>query len=640
MRRRSVFEQTLLLAALLTVSLIVTVLYVSTLMTGISGCSHEYCIDVGEFQVALALWGTVHYTGYPLYMLLGSPFVTGLRLLGIPPATGASLYSTVWAVLSVSILVLLIHRISKNVWVAGALGLLFATLEPIWVHGVIAEVYSLGAFLSLVMLYLALDLRERWSDKKGWLLALVGGMGVAHHRLLAVVLLPIGIFLLPTALRAWRGRRPISVIGWLMAAFLGFVAGFLPYLDIPLRIRLGTLWFYNRADTWDGFRQIFWAREVSGSSMRFTVIGGEWILALRMVVQTLILDLSVPGLFLIGGMTLRGLWFRETRPFTLLAASLGILCLVPAAIFIRAGLSLPPLLYTLILIGACLLLGLNLGRLPPRVSRVSVILCLCWAGWLGVKNYPFVVSLTRDPAGANYIATVEQVEAPPGSVIMAPWGGSYFALAYAQRVEGRMTQWEIVDHRANFQELLAEDPSRRGIYTHFSTLYLFGPQWWAERLGTPLRITSAGPEMVFLTAQPLDPPVSPGLLLGDGIVLNGWDVRYIRPDALHVVLYWSAVQRPSRNYSTFVYLTDRDEITRPEDLIAQVDYRAPVYGWYPTPEWMLGEGIREDRVIPFPSQRIPQTLFIGMYWQDENGVFHYLGKVRLKRTGNTWMLTP
>ena len=55
-------------------------LYGATLMSVVSGCTSEYCADVGEFQVALATWGTVHYTGYPLYMLLGSPFVAQVSL--------------------------------------------------------------------------------------------------------------------------------------------------------------------------------------------------------------------------------------------------------------------------------------------------------------------------------------------------------------------------------------------------------------------------------------------------------------------------------------------------------------------------------------------------------------------------------
>ncbi|MCX8067145.1 MAG: DUF2723 domain-containing protein [Anaerolineae bacterium] len=595
-------------------------------------------MDVGEFQVALSLWGTVHHTGYPLYMLLGSPFVTALRFLGVPPAAGASLYSTVWAVLAIGILVLLIHRISGNIWLAGALGLLFAVLEPVWVHGVIAEVYSFSAFLFLGTLYLTLDLRERWSDRKGWGLAFIGGIGVAHHRLLGVALLPISLFLFPIALRTWRAQRSLlPVLKWFGVAIPCFLAGFLPYLDIPLRIRLGTSWFYNRADTWEGFWHIFWAREVSGL-MKPATAWAQWESALKSIGETLISDLTLPGLILIGLSALRGLGLSKTRPAASFVVFTGAAYLIFATAFHRAVLLQATLLAPLITF--FLLLGIGLGSLGRRGSVLGTILCLGWAGWLGVKNYPFVISLTRDPTSVHYIAVVEQTDAPPGSVIMAPWGRDYFALSYAQRVEGRMPQWEIVDHRANFRALLEENPSRRGIYTHFSALFLFGPEWWAERLGKPLRITSAGPEMVMLTPRPLNPPESSGIPVGDGIVLNDWKIISIQPGVLHVILYWSATHAPSKDYSTFVHLTDQDEITRPEDLVAQVDYAAPVYGWYPTSQWVLYETIREDRIIRFPPERAPQTLFIGMYWRDENGAFHRLGRIALKNIESTWVSVP
>lgn len=41
----------------------------------------------------------------PLYTFLGSAFVTGLRWIGVAPAAGASLYSAVWGVVFVGLLV-------------------------------------------------------------------------------------------------------------------------------------------------------------------------------------------------------------------------------------------------------------------------------------------------------------------------------------------------------------------------------------------------------------------------------------------------------------------------------------------------------------------------------------------------------
>src|SRR3972149_6080690 len=77
-------------------ALLAAAIYASTLMLTVSGSDSPYTADTGEFQVALAEWGTVHHTGYPLYMLLGSPFVAALRVAGVPPSAGAFVFFLVW----------------------------------------------------------------------------------------------------------------------------------------------------------------------------------------------------------------------------------------------------------------------------------------------------------------------------------------------------------------------------------------------------------------------------------------------------------------------------------------------------------------------------------------------------------------
>lgn len=37
-----------------------------------SGGDHFYMADVGETQMVLNLWGTLHGTGYPLYAIIGN----------------------------------------------------------------------------------------------------------------------------------------------------------------------------------------------------------------------------------------------------------------------------------------------------------------------------------------------------------------------------------------------------------------------------------------------------------------------------------------------------------------------------------------------------------------------------------------
>ncbi len=616
-------------ALALSVAAGVAFLYASTLMVTISGCAHEYCADVGEFQVALPLWGTVHYTGYPLYMFLGSPFVSALRVFGLPPALGASIYSMVWETLAVAGLVLLARRLSESLWLAGGVGVLFAVLEPVWVHGVLAEVYSMSMALSVAILYLTIDLRANWSDKRGWLLAFLGGVSVAHHRLLALLLIPVGLYLLPIALRCRSFRR------WLLIASLCFGAGFLPYLDIPLRIWLGATWNYDQANTWLGFWRIFRGEEAAGLQRPHIALPAL-LAAAEEVSRFLVSTLTLPGIVIIGFVTLRGAGWRPTRLTTWFLLGVGASFGLFTLLFRNAVLMQATLMGTLLAL--CLLLVIGLSSLKATWQTLGGLACFGWAVWLLIHNWAFVTSLTRSQHGVAYAATVEKLEAPDGALVMAPWGADYFALVYAQRVEGRMAQWQIVDHRANFRDLTARASHR--VYTHSRTLYVFSLAWWTERLGAPMRMASAGPDMLLLTSEPLERPTSTAILVGDHIVLDHWEIRPLSQGSLNVVLYWAATDTPTTDYSTFVHVSDQEVISKPDDLIAQSDHDAPIYGWYPTSHWIPNEIIREDHPLQISLDRSPKSIHIGMYRQDSRGDFHELGRVVLRPQNGFWVAAP
>ena len=78
----------------------VIILYGMTLQSIPNGSSHPYMIDVGETQVALNVWGTLHATGYPLYTILGNLFTPLPQIPGINPAASAGLFSAFWTVVA------------------------------------------------------------------------------------------------------------------------------------------------------------------------------------------------------------------------------------------------------------------------------------------------------------------------------------------------------------------------------------------------------------------------------------------------------------------------------------------------------------------------------------------------------------
>jgi hypothetical protein len=649
-------------------------------MLTVSGGDSPYTVDSGEFQVALAEWGTVHHTGYPLYMLAGSPFVAALRALGVPPAAGAAAYSLVWGALAAGVTALLLLRLTGRPWLAGALALAFALTRSAWMHGAIPEVYSLSLLITAALLWTALDLLERPDARKARLLALLAGVGVAHHRLIAVALPAVGAALaltphpqplspLPTGeprkRGASRGRGvtaqgrgvKVSPARWLAVALLLFALGFLPYLDMPLRALRGATWVYGRPDTWQGFWFLFFGTEVEGWQ-RPALEAGVLLENARAVLGILAGELTWPGLLLAAAASGLALGRRETRRAAALLAGVAASYIVFTVFVYRAVLPEANLMTA----SLCLVLGLGLGLkdyLPPRhkehkgfsnASRITnyrlritdyglritfYVLLLALPLALFVINRPRVLAVARDPAGVDYIRKVSRLDAPGRPVVMAPWGWRYFALAYAQRVEGRFAGWQIVDHRADFAALAGAGGAA---YTAADSFYIFTAEdFWRPRLGGAY-LSSAGPGLVRVARAPeMRPTNAPVIPLGDGLGLMRVEVRPLEgANEWDVVVWWTATARPGRDYSTFVHVSDVLEIAAPADLIAQSDQAAPVYAWYATSRWSPGEVVREDHAVTLPAGRPAQLIVVGMYWQDEAGNFNNLGSVKVRGNGGRW----
>lgn len=614
---------------ILAAGLAAAVLYAATLMVVPTGCQAEYCADVGEFQIALAAWGTAHATGYPLYMLFGSPFVAALRQLGLPPAAGASAFSLVWEAAAVAGAALVIYQLTHGPLLALAGGLVVAVFEPVWVHGTLAEVYSLSLLFVAALLGLTIQLRQDWSDAGGWLLAFVAGLGVAHHRLIGVLLPVVALVLIGPA---WRGR---NFWRWLAVAFVCFLAGFVPYLDSPLRVWRGSTWNYGQPQTWNGFWFIFWGSEAG--DQRVPILSGlELVHSAASVVREMVRLTTWPGL--IGSVALGAAALRERsrRPVAWLLIGGMAAYLAFAVVFHRAVLlaaDLMPVLLMLVVMAA-----LGLCALPRAPRLAGIVGLFAWAGWLGVANAPVVVALTRDPRGADLITQVERLPIPPGAIIMQPWGPAYFPLAYAARVEGRFPQWTIVDHRADLGALAA---TAGAIYTRADTPYEFGLDWWASRLGRPLRVASAGAGWIEFSSRPLPGPSHTLQPLGEGMALESCEVM-AREGGRQIVVTanWVATQPAARDYSSYAYASDQDAIAAPGDLVAQSDFTAPVYGWYPTSQWQPGEVVRDDHLLEVPPDRTVRTIFVGMYSRNAAGGFDQLGRLRLTETNGDCTTEP
>jgi hypothetical protein len=222
-------------------------LYVSTL------CPTVYWYDSAEFATAAALLGIPHPPGYPVYTLLGKLYVL---LTPGEPAFAVNLMSAVHGALCVGLVFLLQRRLQADHISALCGALFFGTGPSFWFNCNVAEVYTTGLLVSLLVWLLLFDGIE--SGRRSLLLmaALVGGIGFATHMFVAT--LGLGYVLLvwhgtaaPSGERVSRLSRLRTLGLAAVAALLGACA----YLYIPLRLAMRPALSFLKVNTPASF---FW----------------------------------------------------------------------------------------------------------------------------------------------------------------------------------------------------------------------------------------------------------------------------------------------------------------------------------------------------------------------------------------------
>ncbi|MDX1994394.1 MAG: DUF2723 domain-containing protein [bacterium] len=600
----------------LAAALLVTgALYLSTLQTIPNGSSQYYMIDVGETQIVLNRWGTLHATGYPHYVITGSAITAIFRLFGVDEATAPALVSLMWGLLALGLVYTLALHLSENPPLSALLTVAFGLTRTVWIHASIAEIYAFGLVLLVALLLLALwktDLPHLtdYPARIYWM-ALIGGIAVAHHRAFAMA---IPALLVAVAPRMMQHRKSLPQV-ILVSLALGLL-GFLPYVYLPLREMSGERWVYGDTRTLQGFIDQFMGTEagrfiglpntLEGLRVNFTVIN-----------TVLVRDLTVPGILLgILGLII-GIWRQNTRRAALvMTVNAGVAYAFHVALYtdVLSALILP------------VTLGLAFGWLfltmavtSSQRSAVSTqqgrerrfgaglvssggLAMLC--AYFVVQNFAFIKSLTTDRTGLETVALVE--DAPPGSMVMLAWGPRYFAAGFEKDVRGGLDHVTLVDDKADFTEIAA---SGSALITPDYTFYNQPPDWWQSRLNQAIYLRAAAPGLIEIglgprmTAEPLTEAVG---LLADTVICE--------PERFVLDVTWSAGQPPERDLSVFVHLQDEAG-----NVIAQDDKFAPVYGWRPLTGWQVNEAVRDVYVLP----RLPHSarIHFGLYYQAADAAF-------------------
>ncbi len=613
--------------------------------------------DSGELQFAAWLAGLSHPTGYPLYLILGWVWSHGLAGLDLAsPARAMTLLSVLFGALTVALTCLLAvafirkSRPDKQTVAADRIAALVAALTfawtpTLWSQAVITEVYTLHAALIAALLWLALlwqdgaEVRFLRRNRTSLLLAalaLLFGLGMAHHRT-TMLLLPVLLVFL-----AWQA--PPGYWRWRQVALLALLAlaPLVLYLYVPLRAPATpylsiTLSPGQPTELLDrSFASLFsyllgqgFAGEIQGPVQAIVAAPG--------LVQRFATELTPLGLALavlgVGVLAARRQWpllWLSGASFILLTGFNLFYTIGDIAVFY-----IPSYLIACVWIGVAVAwLAGTAGRLAGRrwiglgegVAIVAAVLLAALPVYLFV-SHAAAQDRSHDNAAADRWHALLAANPAPDAVLVSNDRDELMPLWYLQQVEG------VRRDLAGVFPLLLAGPGwldvGQAVDSAISTgrpVYLIKPMPGLEvkaDLGQP---DPSGLTPVLGPVIIGSPDFAESVIIGDAVRLLGFDVQP-SGDAVQIDLFWQPLRPLEADYTTFV------QVLAPNgDKIAQSDQQTGGV-FYPTSLWKPGETLRDRHTLTLPAGAPPgpYQLLVGMY-QLANGEIIPLGGATLATT--------
>ena len=611
--------------------------------------------DSGELQLAAALGGIAHPTGYPLYLLLGWLW-THILPFGASPAYKLNLLSVLCAAAGAALAYLAGRRflrvaglnadagLSAGGAVVGAL--LLGVSRTVWSQAIIAEVYALNLLLVVALIYTLLGWLERgrrWSDLIP--LAVVFGLGLTHHRTI-ILFVPALILAIWAAERSARreasGERLqpahiLPLVGLALAPLLLYLyiplrAPASPYVTIalepaqPLRLYAGGV---------SGFLSFVLGRAFEGSVRPALLIQpARWSMALGLLNQQFTpigITLGVAGL---GALLLRRRWLAvwATLPAYVLLLAFNIVYDI-GDVFV---LFIPTyVVWTLWLSAGLVWLCKGVGdvvlrwkgsparagltplyrvlfqRMQQLAAWLVMLLAIVWLVVMTVKALPAVSRRHDLTAWAQWRQILVQ-DLPAGAVLVSNDRDDIMPMWYLQFVDG------LRPDLIGLFPLIVDDGRWADIGMVVDRalgsgrpVYLIKPMPGLE-VKLALEPAEAGMVRVMGLAQGCEAARPTGALLANRIRLAGFTrAPYsVAPgQELTVTLCWQPLFPLGRNYSSFVQLLDRAG-----NRIVGSDQQ-PGGDFYPTSLWKPGETLRDVHRLTVPADLAPGAyrLVAGLY---------------------------
>jgi hypothetical protein len=572
--------------------------------------------DSGEFQFAPYLLGIAHPTGYPLYLLLGWAWSHLLPWGDV--AYRMNLFSAVWGALAVGLLVptlrMALERVDGGIaeQLQRAIALLFALSLAasigFWSQATAAEVYSLNSFLVILVLYCLL----RWArdgtpaskDSIGWLwaAALATGLGLAHHRSIAL-LAPGAVAFLLMARKRWPPDRQQVLVGLALLVlplalylYIPWRAPHTPYLTVELTPGREIHLYDN---TFQGLVDFALGRAFQGA-LDWGGVSAEG-LARAWGLQISQFGPVVPVLGLAG---LGYLAYR--RAWALLA--LTALSYVALSIFVLVynigdihDLFTP--LYIILVLWVAMgaaavvrLAKLAPGRWGEVLPWAAVLAAVALPLWLVATGFAAVDRSGEVQVRKDWEAVLEQ-PIPQEAVLISNDRDEMMPLWYLQLIEGRRTDLTGVfplltaaSEHANVVRLLDEAlESGRPVYLvkpmpGLELKYQLIPELDLVRVER----TAGASDQGWIPA---------GEELGGAMALVAY--RLGQPEVksgsgIEVVLHWRPLQLLEDDYTSYVHLVNKSG-----QPVTQSDH-PPGGEHYPSSMWQPGEDLYDAHILDVP----------------------------------------
>ena len=614
------------------ITLIALTGYIATLQPGLLGG------DSAEAQFAPYTHSVMHYTGYPLYSVVGYLW-SHIVVVG-DVAYRMNLLSAVAGAMAVGLLAYLGRVMSKS-WLGGVLAAaLLGCSTLFWDWSTKAGVRSMNVAFVVAIILLAFAWGENQTHNapalNGRWLALwfVVGCSLAHHRTTILILPGIGIYLLWTRIKLVRDWRAI------LSAFLALLPGLAFYLYLPWSSAHDPIYQLMPVDSVNHFLDLVLARNLITNVTSITL--ADVPQRLGWFLEYLLQQFGSMGLITaVAGLVI--MLFRKPRfavalwiALVLLAGftidyriqgmeRLNVVYLLPvhAIASLGVGYCVASILQGIVsLSGRLSRVTLQTGaRAVANIAVVAVSVALMvpvaagGLAWVSPSSEPAMNAYRNELRGneATRLVTYAAPMAEHNAVIVGDWE-HIAAFMYEKYVDGL---WPGAEFRY---------PVDAQLGAYIDEAWNAGRAIYLTRavpgLGDGRQLNMVGPLIQVLQEPMHELPASAVSITQrflDGVGLVGYEAYPQTLNAhgvLPVSLYWQAQQKIEHDYSISVRL-----INAQGEQLAQEDAAQPVLGSFPMTHWQVGAVIGDYYELRLPAQ-MPDgvyTLAIVIYERQPDG---------------------